>query len=181
MSTYFNDFYNYKKSERKITSIYCDKEAVEKMELIARPLRWSRNSILIESILHIIRLIENKNHPFFPTFVLQLHDLEYIKSLDIKFTLKKGAKKKSTAINIHPVILNKVEHISKLIGWSRNAFIEASIYHTLRMVENKNFQELPPVVTLAQAVSNPINNFSPQEVKQADTQEKANDHQETSE
>ena len=94
MSTHFKGAPKSSYKEQKRISLYCSEKMIKKMDFIADSIGWSRNALVVESILHLIRLIEDFTSHLVPNYVIQLHSLEQFNRINLSEFLKESDSEK---------------------------------------------------------------------------------------
>ncbi|HLB33560.1 MAG TPA: hypothetical protein VJK54_04930 [Chthoniobacterales bacterium] len=141
--------------KQQVMPLYCNAFLLKAMDDLANALNWSRNSLITESALHLIRLIENLSHHPLPNFVIQARALKQFDRCKVSFSEEEMNVTKviqRTSLLIHPILFKKVDHIAGSIKWSRNAFISESLIHTLNMVKDDKTNPIPIVVMMGRSV-----------------------------
>jgi len=160
MSLSFKETLKFTPAKKQTTGFTCSSIILREISAVADLINWSRNQLIAESILHLIHLIEGFTNHAVPDYIRQAASFQQGKKSEpskIHFSesaddIKKVYGLHQTAISLNPLILKKVDNITRSIGWSRNAFIVESINHTLNMIKDKNTDPIPSVVKLARAV-----------------------------
>lgn len=67
------------------TGFACHEAILKKTDHIASCIGWSRNALIVASIMHIIRMIEDKSHNIIPDVVLQARAVIHGDKIKLKF------------------------------------------------------------------------------------------------
>ena len=67
------------------TGFACHDAILKKTDRIANSIGWSRNALLVASIMHIIRMIEDKSHNLIPDVVIQARAVIHGDKANLKF------------------------------------------------------------------------------------------------
>ena len=67
------------------TGFACHQAILKKTDHIASSIGWSRNALIVASLMHIIRMIEDKSHNLIPDVVLQARAVIYGDKVKLKF------------------------------------------------------------------------------------------------
>ncbi len=67
------------------TGFACHQAILKKTDHIASCIGWSRNALIVASIMHIIRMIEDKSYNFVPDVVLQARAVIHGDQIRLKF------------------------------------------------------------------------------------------------
>ena len=157
---------------------YCDDLILEKINFVSDALKWTRNSFILESISHIIYLIERYKDKTTPNFLVVtralqqagIHDFHSIEELKNSVEDKKT----KTVIAIPKFLLKKIDHIADSTGYSRNSFIIECVIHSLNIIRDGDEDTIPNVVKIARAVAIPMNlSDEPQESNQLNFMKKS--------
>lgn len=169
MSNHLTKNNDFSEEELLGLGLYCDKEILKSIDLIANSLHWTRNTLILESIKHVLNLIQTFNNKLIPDFVIQARALQIASRCN--FHLIREPKQTSTesekvrtGCSVSPIILKKIDAISDSIGYSRNSFISLCLAHTINIVRDELADPLPNIVKIARVcASKPI--FTPGSVK----------------
>lgn len=138
--------------------LYCDNDILKSIDFIADNLHWTRNTLILESIKHVLNLIERFNNKILPDFVIQARALQVANRCN--FHLLKEPTQNSTesekirtGCSVSPIILKKIDVISDSIGYSRNSFISLCLAHTVNIVRDEQADPLPNIVRIARVCS----------------------------
>lgn len=149
--------------------LYCDKDILKSIDLIADSLHWTRNTLILESIKHILNLIQVFDNKIIPDFVIQARALQIAGRCNFHLIREPKqtsteSEKMRTGCSVSPIILKKIDAISDSIGYSRNSFISLCLAHTINIVRDELADPLPNIVKIARVcASKPI--FIPGPVK----------------
>ena len=67
------------------TGFACHDAILKKTDRIANSIGWSRNALIVASIMHIIRMIEDKSHNLVPDVVIQARAVIHGDKVNLKF------------------------------------------------------------------------------------------------
>ena len=67
------------------TGFACHQAILKKTDHIANSIGWSRNALIVASLMHLIRMIEDKSHNLIPDVVLQARAVIYGDKVKLKF------------------------------------------------------------------------------------------------
>lgn len=67
------------------TGFACHEAILKKTDHIASSIGWSRNALIVASIMHIIRMIEDKSYNVVPDVVLQARAVIHGDQIKLKF------------------------------------------------------------------------------------------------
>ncbi|MFI0347720.1 MAG: hypothetical protein ACH346_02945 [Chthoniobacterales bacterium] len=67
------------------TGFACHEAILQKTDRIAASIGWSRNALIVASLIHIIRMIEDKSHNLVPDVVLQARAVIHGDKTKLKF------------------------------------------------------------------------------------------------
>ncbi len=67
------------------TGFACHHAILKKTDHIANSIGWSRNALIVASLVHLIRMIEDKSHNLIPDVVLQARAVIYGDKINLKF------------------------------------------------------------------------------------------------
>lgn len=138
--------------------LYCDKDILTSIDFIADCLHWTRSTLILESIKHILNLIQTFNNKIIPDFVIQARALQLANRCNfhlIKEPIQNSTEsdKIRTGCSVSPIILKKIDAISASIGYSRNSFISLCLAHTINIVRDEQADPLPNIVKIARVCS----------------------------
>lgn len=138
--------------------LYCDNDILKSIDFIADNLHWTRNTLILESIKHVLNLIERFNNKILPDFVIQARALQVANRCNFHllkdFTQNSTESEKiRTGCSVSPIILKKIDSISDSIGYSRNSFISQCLAHTVNIVRDEQADPLPNIVKIARVCS----------------------------
>lgn len=132
--------------------VYVDEGILKKISFIADTLRWSRSTLIIESIRHVLNLLEPQNNNSVPDFVIMTRALQLSNRFNfhlIQDPEVSKSKKIQTGVALPPIFLRKIDFIVSAIGSSRNAFISRCLIHTINIVRDEMADPIPDIVKVA--------------------------------
>lgn len=68
------------------TGLSCHDAILKKTDRIANSIGWSRNALIVASVVHIIRMIEDKSYNLIPDVVLQARAVIHGDKTNLKFS-----------------------------------------------------------------------------------------------
>ena len=147
--------------------VYVEEGVLKKITFIADTLRWSRSTLILESIRHVLNLLEPQNKNMVPDFVIMTRALQMANRFNfhlIKDPLDSSQKSKKiqTGVAIPPIFLRKIDFIVSSMGSSRNSFISLCLVHTINIVRDEQADPIPDIVKVARIYtekSKQIRNF----------------------
>lgn len=133
--------------------LYCDEGTIKKIDFIADNLHWSRSTLIIESIKHILNLIERFDNNIVPDFVIQARALQQANRCNFHLIKEPNIAtedgKIRTGCSLSPILLKKIDFIVSSIGYSRNSFISLCLVHTVDIIRDEQADPIPKIVKIA--------------------------------